>query len=132
MNRILVAAFFLAVGLALADDKKDLEALQGKWEMTASELDGKKQAVGQVRTVKGSAYSIEKDGKVLGKGTLKLDSSASPKAIDITREGGKPRLGIYTIDGDVQKVCIAPEGKDRPKEFTSKGGNLLSEWKRVK
>ena len=42
--------------------------------------------------------------------------------------------GIYEIDGDNYKVCFAPPGKDRPKEFSSKGdeGLTLSVWKKAK
>ncbi|MGL4549594.1 MAG: TIGR03067 domain-containing protein, partial [Gemmataceae bacterium] len=130
MTRAFTAAFLLAAGLALAADA--LAPFQGKWDLTSSEKDGKALPAGSVRTVTGDAYVIERDGKTLGKGTLKVDPSATPKAIDITRAGGKPMLGIYTLDGDVQKVCIAPEGKDRPTEFTSKDGHTLSEWKKAK
>lgn len=133
MKQAAFVGVMLTVGLVIAADAgKELEAFQGRWELTASEKDGTKQPIGTIRVVKDDTYTIEKDGKTLSKGTIKLDPSASPKTIDITRAGGKPMLGIYTLEGDLQKVCFAPEGKDRPKAFSSKDGNTLSEWKKLK
>lgn len=126
-------ALALAVAsAALAEPRGDLAKFQGKWELTSSEKDGKKQPIGVVRTVKGDEYFFTKDGKEVAKGKIKLDEKASPRAIDITRAGAGPMLGIYSFDGDTQKVCIAPPGKPRPKEFTSKEGHILSVWKKVK
>ena len=34
----------------------------------------------------------------------------------------KTKLGIYEIDGNSYKYCLAPAGKPRPTEFTSKKG----------
>jgi uncharacterized protein (TIGR03067 family) len=47
---------------------------------------------------------------------------------------GQISLGIYEIAGDDYKVCFAPPGKDRPKEFSSKPGSgyILQVWKRAK
>lgn len=124
----------VVVGLVSAREAadKELDKFQGKWELTSSEKDGKKQSAEMTRTVTGSSYTMTVKGKEAGKGTIKVDASASPKAIDIVREGGKPMLGIYAFEGEEQKVCFAPPGKERPKEFTSKDGNTLSVWKRVK
>jgi uncharacterized protein (TIGR03067 family) len=58
--------------------------------------------------------------------------------VDLTEtEGdakGKTFRGIYEFGGDTRKVCLAPEGKDRPKEFSSKAGSghILAVLKRVK
>lgn len=71
-------------------------------------------------------------------GKFTVDPSKSPKTIDVTITEGdnkdKTMKGIYEIDGDNYKVCYAPFGKDRPKEFSSKGeeGLVLSVWKRDK
>lgn len=127
-----VTAVIAFVGFVAADTKADLEAFQGKWVLKSSEKDGKTLPTGSVRVVTGSNYVIEKDGKAVAKGTLKLDASTTPRAIDVTREGGKAMLGIYSLDGDEQKICYAPEGKARPTEFTSKDGNTLSVWKKGK
>src|SRR5688572_26212860 len=114
MRKLMTAAVLIVALVATAggdDTKKDVEKLQGKWELTSSEKDGKKMPTGSMREVKGDKYTITAKGKVLGKGTIKLDATARPKAIDATRDGDKTMLGIYAIDGDEQKVCLAPAGK---------------------
>jgi hypothetical protein len=52
----------------------------------------------------------------------------------ILAEGKKTALGIYELSGDTYKLCYAPPGKDRPKEFSAKEGTgyTLSVWQRKK
>jgi uncharacterized protein (TIGR03067 family) len=65
-------------------------------------------------------------------GVYHLDPSKSPKTIDLTVLGGELRrtaLGLYSLEGDTLKVCLAlnPEKvAERPTEFTSKskGGTV--------
>jgi len=56
-----------------------------------------------------------------GTGTFTLNPSASPKTLDATgtsgKYAGKTYLGIYKLDGDTLEWCVAPPGKERPKEF---------------
>ena len=42
--------------------------------------------------------------------------------------------GIYELDGDTVRFCLAPADKDRPTDFTAKegSGRMLSVWKRAK
>ena len=35
----------------------------------------------------------------------------------------KTKLGIYELDGDTYRYCLAPAGKPRPTEFASKEGS---------
>ena len=53
--------------------------------------------------------------------------ASASKEIDIMDETGmkndKTKLGIYELDGDTYKFCLAPAGKPRPTEFTSKEGS---------
>src|SRR5262245_54784414 len=83
---VVLGAVVTAGGLA-ADDKKELEKFQGHWEIVSSEKDGKKQTALLTREIKGNKYTLKNKDKVTGTGTFKIDPSASPKAIDITREG---------------------------------------------
>ena len=137
----------LALGTADTKEdaaKKDLEQLQGEWVMVSSERDGKKLSEEEIatfrRTIKGNKYKVtfEAENAVHElHGTITLDPTKKPKAIDAIRsEGeskGKPMLGIYEFDGKTQKVCFAPVGKERPAEFSSKAGtqHVLTVWKRV-
>ena len=65
----------------------------------------------------------------------------SPKPTDMvkvhyrgTLPDGKEIKGIYEMDGDTLKSCVAPAGKERPKEFSAgKGtGHTLRVFKRMK
>jgi uncharacterized protein (TIGR03067 family) len=134
----------LAIGLtasAAAEDtaKAELEKFQGEWQMVSSIRDGKEVPAAAVekitRIIKGNHYTLLNDGKEIFKGTIKVDPSKNPKAIDAARDGNDTTaLGIYELEGDMQKVCLATPGKDRPAKFDgSEGtGNTLTVWKRKK
>lgn len=87
---------------------------------------------------KGKKWMIKVGDKIVAGGVFKLDSTKKPKEIDILDESGKKnektKLGIYEIDGDTYKFCLAPANKPRPTDFTSKGGTgrSLSVMKRQK
>lgn len=74
----------------------------------------------------------------LGEGTYKLDGAQNPKTIDATGTNGQNRgklfPGIYLVDGNTLKWCVANPGKQRPTEFISRpsGGQFLMVLKRVK
>jgi len=141
MLLVLVAGLLVAADVK-DDAKKELEKLQGDWVMVSSERNGETLPDEQVkafrRTIKGEEFTVTRDGETIAKGTFTVDPSKSPKTIDVTFTEGdnkdKKMLGIYEIDSDNHKVCYAPLGKDRPKEFSSKGeeGLTLSVWKREK
>jgi uncharacterized protein (TIGR03067 family) len=130
---VALAAGLLVTSAAGGDNKKELAKFQGTWELSSGEKDGKKQMAKLFRVIKGNTYTLkDADDKVIAEGTFKLDASTSPKSIDVTRKGGKPVLGIYAFDGEMQKICLAPQGKPRPKAFSSKDDHILSVWKRPK
>jgi uncharacterized protein (TIGR03067 family) len=138
----------LTAGLLLAanrqqdgDAKKELQTFQGTWMLVSAERDGKKVPDEKTRLViMGNNYSLTQESSaVIGhKGTFVLDPSKKPKETEVkVTEGadkGKSFLGIYELTSDDYKVCFAPPGKDRPKDFTSKpgSGHLLQVWKRDK
>jgi uncharacterized protein (TIGR03067 family) len=136
----------LAAGLLVAADakddavKKDMDALQGKWQLVSLERDGKSVDVPKdaVRVIKGDTYTINPRPDVTIEGKFKIDPTAKPKQIDTTPttgdNKGKTALGIYEIDGDALKICWAPAGKDRPTEFKSAEGSgvFLAVHKKVK
>lgn len=143
-----VLVLVLAVGGLIAADAKedamkDLEQMQGTWLLVSGERDGKKFTEEEVKqsrlVIKGTTYSIPKsDVGTSQKGAFTFDPSKNPKEIDSTTgsgpDKGKTWQGIYEIDDDTHKVCFAPPGKDRPKEFTSGpgSGHILQVWKRAK
>ena len=72
------------------------------------------------------------------RGTVKLDPSKSPKAMDIRgAEGpnkGKTILAIYELDGDTLRVCYDHSGKARPSAFKAeaKSPRSLITYRRAK
>jgi uncharacterized protein (TIGR03067 family) len=120
--------------------KKDLQSLQGKWQMLSSERDGMKAADDFVktfkRTVKGDTYVVtfeDGEGEHTLSGKITLDPTKSPKWLDAHMTDGamkgKTMVAIYKLEGDMQTLCVAPPGKDRPTAFDSSQGTLLV-WKR--
>jgi uncharacterized protein (TIGR03067 family) len=140
VTRLLIAAD------APKDDatKKDLEKLQGTWVLVSAERDGKKLSDDEAKktkiTVKSDTF-VFPDASGIGtsqKGIIKVNPSKTPKWMDSKATNnaaqGELSLGIYEIAGGDYKVCFAPPGKDRPKEFSSTrgSGHILQVWKREK
>lgn len=136
------ALLIVAAGLLVAADAKDdLKKMQGTWTMVSGEQDGEKITE---QTIKSGKLVIKEDhhivliGDATIKGTHKLDASKKPSTIDASDTDGpykgKTLLGIYEITDDTFKVCFAAPGKDRPKEFTTKGGaaHIFHVWKKEK
>ena len=149
MNKALVCCAVVAVvSLAGADApkddgvKKELEQFTGTWTAVSVVSDGKEvdkvQAKMNILVVKGEKYTFTNHLFDVIEGTHELDPSKKPKTIDAVRtkgpDKGKKIRGIYELAGDTYKVCLAPPGKDRPKDFTSKpdSGNRLIVFKRAK
>jgi uncharacterized protein (TIGR03067 family) len=117
-------------------------SLQGTWIATKTERDGKAadDVVGNRLFFTGNRFQIQtKDGKPLYAGTVRLDPSAKPAAIDFEHtEGalkGKIWKGIYVVDSDTLTTCDnAPDlSKGRPSAFEANGGSgdILITFKRA-
>jgi uncharacterized protein (TIGR03067 family) len=70
--------------------------------------------------------------KKLATGKFKIEATQNPKTIDIMDESGVTNaktklgifeLGIFELDGDTYKYCLAPAGKPRPRAFSTKPGS---------
>jgi uncharacterized protein (TIGR03067 family) len=136
----------VAVGVCAAacgaDDaavQRDLAKMQGEWVIASGERGGtgipEEEAKPLRRIVEGDHYTLARDGEVIGRGTFTIDPTKNPKTIDVRRERAKnkPLLGIYELDGDTFKICVAAEGDERPNRFTSEPGShrTLVVWKRA-
>ena len=136
----------LGTGLVLAFAQPGEEArkkLQGTWTATKAERDGKAadDVLGRRLSFTGNRFQIHsKDGKALFAGTVRVDPSAKPAAIDFEhREGvlkGKVWKGIYALDGDTLTICDnAPNldvGRPTALEAKSGSGHVLITFKRAK
>jgi uncharacterized protein (TIGR03067 family) len=100
-----------------------LTAIQGFW--LATEIDGA--ATGDTEAVFGvfgDTYVVVVNGRIEERGTLKVDASASPAAIDFTIQSGASRAlvqpGIMDIKDGVLRMSFAIPGADtRPTSFTA-------------
>jgi uncharacterized protein (TIGR03067 family) len=117
--------------------------LQGTWKATKAQRNGKAadDVVGHRLSFTGGRFQIQsKDGKSLYAGTVRVDPSAKPAAIDFKHAAGalkgKVWRGIYALDGDTLTTCDnAPDlGKGRPAAFEAKSGSgyVLITFKRAK
>ena len=117
---------------AKGDDPKDRDAIQGTWLASTAELGGKpfpEEVRKSIKlTLKDDKYTVTV-GKNPDQGTVKLDPSAKPKALDIAgSEGpnkGKTIPAIYELDGDTLKICYDLSGKSRPAQFKTTEGTQL-------
>src|SRR6516162_8806581 len=116
--------------------KDDLANLRGTWLTVSLVNDGKtlvdektpaKRGPATKLVYEGDTWMIKVGDKTVASGAFKIDATKTPKEIDILDESGvkndKTKLGIYELNGDTYKFCLAPAGKPRPTEFTSKEGS---------
>jgi uncharacterized protein (TIGR03067 family) len=124
---VLILAAVAAVAGGPAPDKKDLDKLQGTWQMQSGTNEGKEVSADEAAKVKitfeGNKATLKDRNSTL-KATVELDQTAKPATIDFNIEKDKETIkGIYSLEGDNLKLCIALPGTDRPKEFASKAGS---------
>jgi uncharacterized protein (TIGR03067 family) len=125
----------LGTGLVLAfaqpaDDAQ--QKLQGSWSATKAERDGKvaDDVVGHRLSFTGNRFQIQsKDGKLLYAGTVRVDPSAKPAAIDFDNTDGilkgKTWKAIYALDGDTLVTCDNGPNLDerRPTALEARSGS---------
>jgi uncharacterized protein (TIGR03067 family) len=126
----------------MADDAKDdLKAMEGAWDLTYFERDGKEVKLqGGTQAINtGDKFVVKRGDQVVAAGTMRLDPRKKPKASETTyTEGpdkGKTFKGIYQLDGDTMKFCRAGSSEDdRPSEFKTKpgSGQFMAVYKRAK
>jgi uncharacterized protein (TIGR03067 family) len=137
MPRLTSAMCWLILGtglvLAFAQPAEDAQKkLQGTWTATQAARDGKAadDVVGHRLSLTGNRFQIQsEDGKPLYAGTVRVDPSATPAAIDFEHTDGALKgqawQGIYALDGDTLTVCDnAPNlDKGRPAAFEATRGS---------
>jgi uncharacterized protein (TIGR03067 family) len=113
--------------------RQDLDLLQGSWTVTALEMDGLKMPSAMLANarivVRGDRFSSTGMGAVY-EGTLELDASTSPRQLnmnfDAGPEKGNTNPGIYELDGDTWRICLATRGVVRPSSFASTPGSGIA------
>ncbi len=107
-------------------DADELKKLQGTWKAVVLTEGGKDLSAEEVKkagvemTIAGTTLTIgEKSRKQEPAEIVKLDPTASPKALDVKPPAGKPGPPIayiaYEFDGKRLKFVLTKDGKDRAK-----------------
>jgi uncharacterized protein (TIGR03067 family) len=146
VGMMLVPALILAADEPTKKEKGDKEAVKaemakfvGTWQLVSAETDGKKLAQEQAKQIRVviavGKHTVYFGDKPIAEGVpFRIDPTKNPKEVDDTLKDGKVIRGIYELDGDTLKSCVAPVDKERPTEFTGKkgSGNTLRIFRRVK
>jgi uncharacterized protein (TIGR03067 family) len=112
--------------------------MAGEWKETSRTRDGQ-----PVPSADLGGFSQDSNGNVATLGApvatryaVRLDGSATPKRIDYVIAAATPvtRLGIYELNGDTLRICLARPGRERPAAFASPEGAdlVLSTYTRVR
>ena len=125
---VLACGVVLAAPIPKKDEKpkKDTEAIQGTWQLEKFEGEDKPPVeLSAIKLVfKEGKMSVSVAGRENQKGAYKLDETAKPKAIDLTKPG--ENRGMYELDGDTLKICMVDDEKAaRPTEFTATGKRIM-------
>jgi RNA polymerase sigma factor (sigma-70 family) len=123
------------------DPKTDEDRVQGDWKAVGGKDDGEQMVDAEVSmgalhvSFVGDLmiFTFEEEQEVV----FKLDSSKNPKQITSGHKSGdreRQRAGIYALDGDELKICLADYNYPRPDAFTAEKGSrrLLLVLKREK
>jgi uncharacterized protein (TIGR03067 family) len=139
----------LAVGFLVgADDREaaksraiqaELKKFEGTWRTHQVEAEGKVIPIEGLQSdrliLKGDRFTTKTPRGSLS-GVFQVDPTTTPKTIDVTfTDGpakGKTHEGIYELESDTYKVCMAHPGKPRPTEFVTRpcSGDFLQVLKR--
>ena len=130
-----IAGMAMAASLVASDMQHTItpSALQGTWRLTS--LNGRSlpaQGPQITLSIVGERYQQALDGKVTERGTIKLDVSTQPAAIDLAitegDDSGKAQIGIVELTDGTLRMCLdTPGAGQRPSEFGVKDGVILFE-----
>jgi len=110
----------------------DLDKLQGAWNISSFESDGRKMAAAAFKSsaivIKETTFTSVGMGGTY-EGTIALDQTKKPKTFDLLitvgHAAGTRHRGIYKIDATKWTICLAAAGKTRPESFATRAGTGL-------
>jgi len=121
--------------------QSELKRFEATWRFVSIEVDGMLVPEEAFRedslVLKGKQFTSTVQGRTTS-GAFKIDPTVTPKTIDITLTDGSGKnitqKGIYELERDNQKICMAAPAKPRPTEFVSKpdSGHIIQVLKREK
>jgi uncharacterized protein (TIGR03067 family) len=138
MNPVIIPVVMVGLVIAADASKSDLDKLQGTWVLICWESSGEEVNQEMVVSgtfhlmVEGNKVIVNRKGRIIPSGTLKVDPTQRPKIYDRVLADGRLSRGIYELDGDNLKICLGFPGADRPTDFSTKpaGHSSLSIYKR--
>jgi uncharacterized protein (TIGR03067 family) len=106
---------------------EDIDLLQGTWNVSALEVDGQKMPadmLGEAQIViKGNRFTSTGMGAIY-EGTIELDTSKKPMHLtmhfDAGPEKGNKNPGIFEVNNETLRICLATRGNERPARFVTK------------
>jgi uncharacterized protein (TIGR03067 family) len=127
----------IPVAAAPAQDgavKKELGAMAGSWQLVRGEENGEPAPEYVVKhlkcVIKGDQLTFEGIEPLTDKASklsIKIDTSTTPKCIDLKVEAGDLKgdvlEGVYEWKGDELKFCLYFGKGNRPLEFETKAGS---------
>jgi uncharacterized protein (TIGR03067 family) len=139
--RALLAAVLATAGFACGVGAQPTASLDGAWTAVAAERDGKpaEELKGHRLMFARDTFVIERGGKVLYKGTFKVEAAKRPAQIDFHNTDGEAKgktwLGIYLLDGDMLRIADnAPDpSRPRPAQLNTRpgSGHVMLTFKRM-
>ncbi len=130
MRAAVLVGLLISVAIVSAQDTmpKELAALQGRWVLTSigGQVPGPSDPEGAFM-VTGDQYVQAVGGRVVERGTLKIDASKKPVAVDflitVGRYANTTQLGIVEVTGDTVRFHLGPPGgTERPPDFKPREG----------
>jgi len=132
--RFLMAVIALGFGAGVAPveaEAGEAQRLSGVWIAAAAERNGAAadDVKGNRLTFSGDRFSIRSKGKLLYRGTFRVDPARKPATIDFTHTKGelkgKTWLGIYLLERDALKICDNADdlAQGRPAAWTTAPGS---------
>jgi uncharacterized protein (TIGR03067 family) len=122
--------------------QKEVGRMQGTWQVVSLNQEGETQPLAGPLAklqiiVRGDSRTARSGEVVYAQARYRIDPWAEPPAIDVLITQGASRgqtmLGVYELDGDQMRVCLAPHGGRRPRDFAPKAGSghVLQQLKRA-
>jgi uncharacterized protein (TIGR03067 family) len=118
--------------------EKEMAKLEGTWQLISAETDGEKlpqERARQIRVVIGKGkHTVYVNDKIIAEGVaFRIDPTKTPKEVEDTLKDDKTIRGIYELEGDTLRSCVAQVGEERPTRFSGAKGSgcTLRVFKRV-
>lgn len=131
MNALRVFALLLLLGSSAQAPTKPVPPLDGTWQVTSMVMNGQDlDSSDVVIRISGNSYVQLQQGRVEERGTLIVDRSASPMAIDFVIVEGvaasMTQRGIVESTGDTLRLHVSqPGGATRPADFRPLRDSML-------